>query len=356
MATRILTAICISPSLSIGSAVVTELFFSHERAQKMGWWTLMTTLGTPGGPFIMGFVTQHLGVKWIFAIFSIINFCQFLAYLLLNAETLYIRPDTTDYQNSNLCKASESPKDKAGKINRFFIFRRINPTPFSLSSFYSPFLLARLSVVLIPACAYAIVFCYANIAVIVEMPIVFGEKFHLNSQGTGLQFLAVIIGSVIGEQISGPLSDRFQRRREKWLQTHGSKGKHVKPTHRLWFSYAGFATVIAGLIVWGVRIQQAKEGVWNVTPLIGAAIAAFGNQIITTTLITFAVDCHRERSAEIGVFINFVRQIWGFIGPFYFPYMFEALGFAGSAGVMCGIIAAFGLLPIVGLHFYSSSG
>jgi hypothetical protein len=55
-----------------------------------------------------------------------------------------------------------------------------------------------------------------------------------------------------------------------------------------------------------------------VTPLIGAAIASFGNQIITTTLITFAVDNYREKSADIGILVNFIRQTWGFVSP---PYL-----------------------------------
>ena len=43
--TRLLVAFFISPAIAISSAVVTETFFAHERAQKMGIWTLMVTLG-----------------------------------------------------------------------------------------------------------------------------------------------------------------------------------------------------------------------------------------------------------------------------------------------------------------------
>ena len=90
MATRVITAILISPPFGIGSGAVTELCEPEERAQKLGWWTLMTTIGTPAGPFIMGFVTQHLGMQWIFWIFTIINFVQLLAYLIVGDETIYI--------------------------------------------------------------------------------------------------------------------------------------------------------------------------------------------------------------------------------------------------------------------------
>lgn len=56
---------------------------------------------------------------------------------------------------------------------------------------------------------------------------------------------------------------------------------------------------------------------WTIGPDIGAAIAAVGNQIATTVLITYAVDCYREDAASVGVFITLIRQVWGFIGPFW---------------------------------------
>jgi len=67
-----------------------------------------------------------------------------------------------------------------------------------------------------------------------------------------------------------------------------------------------------------VRIDQAPEGHWNVTPIIGAGIAAAGNQIVTTVLITYAVDSYPEEAGSIGVFITLVRQLWGFLGPFWY--------------------------------------
>ena len=65
-----------------------------------------------------------------------------------------------------------------------------------------------------------------------------------------------------------------------------------------------------------VCIEQG-EGGWTVSPGIGIAIAAVGNQVATKVLITYAVDCYTAEAAAIGVFINFIRQLWGFIGPFW---------------------------------------
>jgi MFS family permease len=48
---RAFTAFFISPPIAIGSAVVTETFFKKQRAQYMGIWTLLVTLGPPLGRY-----------------------------------------------------------------------------------------------------------------------------------------------------------------------------------------------------------------------------------------------------------------------------------------------------------------
>lgn len=84
-------------------------------------------------------------------------------------------------------------------------------------------------------------------------------------------------------------------------------------------------------------------------------IAAAGNQLITTVLVTYAVDCHIEHSASIGVFVNVVRSTWGFIGPFWFPDMLESVGGAGSAGIMVGIIFGVACIPTALLQLRGQS-
>ena len=288
MATRVLTAILISPPIGNGSGVVTELCEPEHRGKKLGWWTLMTTIGTPAGPFFMGFVIKHIGVQWIFWIFAIINFCQFLFYIAIGDETIY-NPEN---------------ESKATGFWGKMIPRKISSRPFKPQDIIAPFSLASHPRILIAACAHAITFCYANIAVIVEMPIAFGEKFHFDAQQIGLQFIAIIIGCVLGEQISGPVCDWFLGRVHKW------RG-HSCPADRLWLSYIAFVTIFAGLLTWGFQLQHAST--WNVTPCVGAAIASFGNQMQTTILTTFAVESKKERASQVGVFVNICRQIYGFV-------------------------------------------
>lgn len=72
-ACRAITAFFVSPAVSIGSAVVGETFFSKERGQYMGVWTIMITLGIPVAPLVTGFIAVRVGYRWIYWVLAIVS-------------------------------------------------------------------------------------------------------------------------------------------------------------------------------------------------------------------------------------------------------------------------------------------
>lgn len=226
-----------------------------------------------------------------------INGVQFILYLFLGPETRYV--------------GSKVDPQRSSFKTQYLSIRRIDPTPMSWYEFVRPLTMVRHPSIMIPACAYAMVFLFGSILATVEVPQLLQLKFGLNAEQLGLQFLGVIIGSVIGEQMGGVLSDLWMSRRARRID------HKPDPEFRLWLSYIGFALTIIGAIVFLVCTQTSPAGHWSVAPIIGTAIGAVGNQIVTTVMITYAVDCFPQEAASIGVFITFVRQIWGFIGPFW---------------------------------------
>ncbi|KAM5362143.1 hypothetical protein ACJA88_014161 [Fusarium oxysporum] len=246
----------------------------------------------------MGFIAAAGGYQWIYWMLAIINGLQLVAYFFLGPETRYVR-DTNELKSSSFKR-------------QYLNFKRIDPRPLSLNDFIHPFGLWRKISVVLPTVAHAMVFLFFNTLIAVEIPNLFGEKFGFNSQQLGLQFIGMIVGHALGEPISGTLSDY-------WMNRHARKtGCKAQPEYRLWFSYLGFMLAIAGVVVFLVQIQLAPQGHWNITPVIGIALAGAGNQIATTVLVTCAVDRHPQEAASIGVFVTFIRQVWAFIGPFWY--------------------------------------
>ncbi|KAJ1713953.1 hypothetical protein G4B11_010183 [Aspergillus flavus] len=330
-ACRALVSFFLCPAMAIGSAVVTETFFRRERARYMGIWTVMVTLGVPVGPFIFGFVAQRVGYRWIYWVLAITNACQFFLYIFFGPETRYIG---TEVQSGG------SPFKR-----EYLSFGRIDPTPFRVSEFVHPLSLFTNIPVLLASVAYAMVFLFASVLNSVEVPQLLQSKFGLNAEQLGLQFLGLIIGSLLGEQLGGFMSDMWMNARARRI------GHKPAPEYRLWLSYIGYLLTIAGSVVFLVCTEQATEGTWTVVPVVGTGIAAFGNQVITTVLTTYAVDTYPQDAGSIGVFINFVRSTWGFIGPFWFPDMFETVGIAKSSGVVAALVMGVSFLPTVYLQW-----
>lgn len=246
----------------------------------------------------MGFVVTQTGnYRWIYRVLAIINGVQFLFALFLQPETLYIRKGV---QHVGSALKQE-----------YLTFGRLDPKPLKIYEFIQPLSLFKYPSILIPTIAYSMVFGFCSVLLTVEIPQLFIPKFGFNAQQIGLQFLGIIIGSLIGEQIGGRLSDFWMHRKAKQMAYHALP---PPPEHRLWLSYFGFVLAMVGLIVFGVRFQQLPAHQYDVSPIVGIAISAVGNQIVTTVSTTYAIDCHVEHSASIGIFINVIRSTWAFIG------------------------------------------
>lgn len=245
------------------------------------------------------------------------NACQFILYLFFGPETRYTGPSS-----------SSSFK------REYLTLARIDSTPLTASEFLHPLSLFTNIPVLLAAVAYSMVFLFASVLNSVEVPQLLQQKFALNAEQLGLQFLGLIIGSLLGEQMGGYMSDLWMSTRARKLKQHNnnnnsSNNTKPPPEFRLWLSYFGFLVTIAGMVVFLVCTEQAASGAgrWVVSPVVGTGIAAFGNQVVTTVLTTYAVDTHPADAGGVGVFINFVRSTWGFIGPFWYvsplsPYIY----------------------------------
>ena len=181
---------------------------------------------------------------------------QLVLYSLLGPETRFIRHNNVKHAVGGFAAFKES----------YLTFRRIDPTPITALEFISPLRLAKYPCVMIPACAYAMVFLFASVLTTVEIPQLFAAKFHLNAKQLGLQFIGLIVGSIIGEQIGGHSSDMWMRTRAK-----KTAPKKPEPEFRLWLSYMGFVFAMVGLIVFSVRLQQAPQGKWNITPIVSSS-------------------------------------------------------------------------------------
>ena len=90
MAARFFQGLGVSPASNIGLAIINDIFFEHERGQKVGLWVLAIDQGLLFGPLIGGFV-NIAGYQWIQWLCAILFGVILLAELFFLPETLYPR-------------------------------------------------------------------------------------------------------------------------------------------------------------------------------------------------------------------------------------------------------------------------
>ncbi|ETS84878.1 hypothetical protein PFICI_02903 [Pestalotiopsis fici W106-1] len=107
---RIVQGIAVSPVECLPSATIAEIFFLHERAFRIGIYTLLLLGGKNLIPLISAVIIQSLGWRWVFWIVAIVvGFSGILLYLLV-PETFWDR--------------SPVPKDRQPKKRPSFFSRR----------------------------------------------------------------------------------------------------------------------------------------------------------------------------------------------------------------------------------------
>ncbi|GJJ11749.1 hypothetical protein Clacol_005987 [Clathrus columnatus] len=322
-------SIFISPPLSLGACTVREVFSPQERGEKMGLWSLMVSIGPLLGPILVGFLVQNCGWRAAFDLTAAMQLALFFAHLFFGPETL--RYKSTDSQESS---TQNRPRKKFA-----FFFQVYSHEPIRFEEFLRPFFIGfKFPTVFFPAFANALVFCYANVFVTVFVPKIFGKKFGLSPGQIGLQIIAQFIGAILGETLAGRGSDAFMNWRTR------KTGNRV-PEYRLFLVYP----------VWGVQLQNAQTGHWNITPAsdIGAAITIFGQQIVSSICTTYAIETYLEQTGHVSSFVSFLRQLWGFLGPFYLGDAVDNLGTAKACGVFAVLMAIGGFT--VGLcHFFGT--
>lgn len=260
-------------------------------------------------------------------------------YTLFSPETLYIQQSLHRERNT------------ASK--QYFVFGRVDPTPLTFRRFFEPLLLFKNLNVAVVIVSYAVAFNLVFVLISVEIPVLFGQIFHLPPQDIGLNFLGILVGwvffaaagvhsadienrSLVGEVLGGHLTGYIYKRHAG--SNHRAGKPSPAPEDRLWIAQLGFPFEIAGIVIFFLRIAEAKPLHWNITPIIGSGIAAFGMQIVTTVLITCmplpfsgrspheshnyantktTLDCSDilkgSESAAVGAAINVVRLTWGFV-------------------------------------------
>jgi MFS family permease len=233
MTARVFQSIGISSGYVVGSAVVVDLFEPQERGAKTGVWTLMVTIGPSIGPLIGAFLTNSRGWRWSLWLCAIINGAELVLYVFTFRETASVEGLETG-------SLSWIPRAMPGRRLR-------------LQQFWKPCLFVQSPAIVISAFAYGITFGFSLVGLTNIEPLAFGALYDFGTVQNGLVFLSVLVGAVIGEQVSGPLSDAIMKR---YIKRCEQQDKVFRYEHRLIAAIPGYFLSPVGLIIYGVTLHE----------------------------------------------------------------------------------------------------
>jgi hypothetical protein len=144
--------------------------------------------------------------------------------------------------------------------------------------------------------------------------------YNFSVTSVGLTNLSSFVASVLGTALAGPLIDGVVRRMS--LRNGGTFGNDPipfniivskassEPEFRLPIMITYLLFTATGFFAWGQAAYALSP--WEVPVIVGLGLINFGIQLGTTGVVSYVVDCHREKAGEAFAAMNFVKNLFAF--------------------------------------------
>ncbi|KAK9475099.1 major facilitator superfamily domain-containing protein [Dipodascopsis tothii] len=392
---RVLSGLGVSPCESLPSATIAEIYFLHERAYRVGIYTLLLLGGKNILPLVSGFVISDLGWNWVFWLLAIVVGLNFVLVFLFVPETFWDRSPVPHDRRSQ--KETESAREAFSRSGRsrsslsVTLHVRAPPPdaekdpPLSVSDHSSPTVAAAgrhahfgpdadkaepakrtfvqelrvfsgrhtrdpfwkvacrpFVLFLYPAVLFATVLYSMSVVWLIVMSeslseIFENDHYRMSATSVGLLYVSPFVGGILGTAAAGRVSDVIVR-----YLIRRNNGTY-EPEFRLVMVLFVALSVTIGLMGFGWSAYE--EDAW-IVPTVFFGVISFGCCLGSTTAITFAVDSYRMYAGEALVTINFSKNVLGFVFSLFTNSFLDRAGYRTTFLTFGGIQLAICLFAV----------
>ncbi|PMD39451.1 MFS general substrate transporter, partial [Hyaloscypha variabilis F] len=278
-----------APIEAIVPSTVTDIFYLHERGEKISVYGLGVLGGNEIGPLVSAFIIQALSMRWAFFIIAISIFINQITLIFFMPETKFlgVRPQILAVENPS----DEHDSSQAFEIPRKSYFKSlafcsvVDPNVSLRKTFLRPFVLMAYPTVIWSSLIYGLSLGW-NVVLGATVAQLFAPPPYLFDSGAqGLIFISPFISSLIGTYLCGPFADRIANWATK--RNHGIREPEMRlPACAVAVALTFFGALIASLT------YQAKTH-WA-GPIFGFGVLSAGAQMGATLAMTYALDSHKE--------------------------------------------------------------
>ncbi|CAH0020120.1 unnamed protein product [Clonostachys rhizophaga] len=325
-----------SASQTVGGAVIADLFAVAERGNAMTIWILGPILGPSLAPLIGGFVAESIGWRWA-------NWITLIPASVLLVAMVFVYPEThhevlIQQKTRRLAKALDRPDlcscyaDAAEKA--------ASSTDIILSGLVRPLKLLFSSTIIFGVSLY-VAFGYGCLYLLFNtIPIVFRGSYNWSAGISGIVYLALLFGYLIGLLAFSLLSDKTVHH----MTT--ANGGVYEAEMRLPFCIYFAALLPISFFWYGWSSDQAVH--WAV-PILGLALFGIGFEGIWLPTQLYIVDGYSRYAASALAAFSVMRSILAAFLPLAGPAMYERLGVGWGNSVLGFISLA--MVPIPALIY-----
>ncbi|KIX92651.1 uncharacterized protein Z520_11680 [Fonsecaea multimorphosa CBS 102226] len=290
---------------AMGPAVVADLFFVHERGQKLGWYTLVIAFGNSFGAIFAGLITNATpNWRWIFWMDAIVTGVLFLLMVFAMPETNFERPTATEMgETEDLAPVlTQEKRSHLSYVQSLKVTSFYDKKTSLLKHFWRP-----LTLTVYPAVWYAGLTQGVGVGwVILQQTansIFYPALYNYSGLAVGNINVANIISACIACLYGGIGSDMLVA----WITKR--RGGYFQPEYRLWGALPIFPFVPLSLMLWGCALY------YKLDPFVG--IAGFGITYgvlcaISPIALTYLVDCYRPLAGETLTIATAIKNVFAF--------------------------------------------
>lgn len=341
---RFLCGLAGSAFLTIAAATVADLFAPAHMQLPMMLFTLTPFCGPTIGPLIGGFINQFTNWRWTFYILLIWSGVMFICVLLvpetyhpvlLARKAASLRKETGNEAYRSASEIASAQKSVAKTIQH---------------SLYRPFQLLVLEPMVLCLCTYTALMLGILYLFFGAFPLVFSTNHGFELWQTGLTFLGLAVGQVLGVLTSPLWKMNYLKLVASWKKgLHEEEGNAMvkpEPEFRLPPAIAGGVLVPVGLFWFGWTTYSSVH--W-IVPIIGSVFFAAGMCLLFSGVFTFLVDAYPAFAASAMAANTFSRCMFAAAFPLFGDQMYKKLGYQWATSLLAFLTLA--MMPFPYLFF-----
>ncbi|KAK7425165.1 hypothetical protein QQX98_000079 [Neonectria punicea] len=320
---RFMSGLCWGPVLAVASGSLVETFGPRSRGPVSAVFILMPFLGPGLGPVIGSFVVNRKGWRWtqwtlvFFAIFAIITtaFTQETFHPVIKRRLAKKRGD----------KVEPSPP-WSSQLREFAVVAVARPVRMVFMEPIVGFF-----------CLYVSAEFGTLFSFFAAVPYTFGSVYRFSIEESGLVFLSIVIGCLLGLVTIILCDVLLYRRQAARYPLH-----QIPPEHRLYPAMIGSVGPPIGLFWFA---WTARAGISWASPATAIIPFAWGNLCIFVSAIQYTGDTyHGSVVASASSANSLARYVFAGVFPLFTLQMYEKLGIHWASSLL-GFIAL-SLLPV----------